>query len=162
MRSAKEQDYFPYTMPTVCYIFVDNDGVVKQVPHVTDDIRQAYCDVVNGSGTLYAVWPGKYRSDIFIIDDLDAFAVGFGLVPSAAKDEGHVHDIEYEVIRNNPRSCYLDIKCTFKCDCDLIGLGIRQIATDLNAQKGWNVSISEWSGSGRTLYLRVRRESYKG
>lgn len=83
MRNAKECKNFPYTMDTVCYIEVDCCGNVAQVPHKNKsdrpDILAAYQRAVSEESVLYAVWPGRWSSDLFAIDDLDAFARAFAL-----------------------------------------------------------------------------------
>ncbi|RSM60067.1 hypothetical protein DMB66_25620 [Actinoplanes sp. ATCC 53533] len=33
-----------------------------------------------GTSRLFAVWPGDYSSDLFVIDDLDAYARAVGLI----------------------------------------------------------------------------------
>ena len=82
MRSAKENN-FPYKMSTICYFEVDKDGNVSQVPHKTKSDRvkllEVYQRAINKTITLYAVWPGNWSSDLFIIDDLDTFAKDFDL-----------------------------------------------------------------------------------
>lgn len=82
MRSAKESD-FPYKMSTVCYIEVDGNGKVTQVHHKNKsdlpEVTAAYERAAGKLSTLYAVWPGKWSSDLFLIDDLDAFAKSFGI-----------------------------------------------------------------------------------
>lgn len=84
MRSAKESDNFPYGMSTICYFEVDKNGNVSQVPHKNKSDRamvlEAYQRAINKATTLYAVWPGQWRSDLFIIDDLDTFAKELGLI----------------------------------------------------------------------------------
>lgn len=84
MRSAKENDNFPYTLSTVCYFEVDKNGNVSRVHHKNKSDRtkvlEAYQRAMNKSTTLYAVWPGKWSSDLFIIDDFDAFAKKFDLL----------------------------------------------------------------------------------
>ena len=81
MRSAKEAGNFPYDANTVCYFEVDGSGNVSQLYHKNKSdkpgILQAYQRVMNKETTLYAVWPGKWSSDLFSIDDLDAFAKAF-------------------------------------------------------------------------------------
>ena len=79
MRSAKESEYFPYLSKLVCYIEVYKDGQVQQVPNSKTGISKAYDNVKNGNTVLYAVWPGNWRSDLFIIDDPDALAEAFGI-----------------------------------------------------------------------------------
>ena len=84
MRSAKDAENFPYKMSTVCYIEVSRDGKVLQVPHKNKSDRQgvaeAYQRVLNQDSKLYAVWPGNWSSDLFVIDDLDTFAKKFELI----------------------------------------------------------------------------------
>lgn len=84
MRSAKETDNFPYGVSTVCYFEVDKNGNVSQVYHKNKSDRakvlEAYQRVMNKTTTLYAVWPGNWSSDLFIIDDLDAFAKAFTFI----------------------------------------------------------------------------------
>jgi hypothetical protein len=43
-------------------------------------ILETYQRVMNKTTTLYAVWPGKWSSDLFIIDDLGAFAKAFNFI----------------------------------------------------------------------------------
>ena len=71
MRSAKEQEYFPYDSKTTCYILIGKNGEVNQVSHTIKELQEAYNAVKNDSATLYAVWPGQWRSDLFIIDDIN-------------------------------------------------------------------------------------------
>ena len=84
MKSAKESGKFPYGMNTVCYFEVDRNGNVSPVLHKNKSDRpivlEVYQRAVNKTTTLYAVWPGNWRSDLFIIDDLDAFAKELGLI----------------------------------------------------------------------------------
>ncbi|MEW9125156.1 MAG: hypothetical protein AB2421_20770, partial [Thermotaleaceae bacterium] len=78
MRSSKESNNFPYRMDTICYFEVDKNGNVSQVLHKNKSDRakvlEAYQRAKDKTITLYAVWPGHWRSDLFIIDDVDAFA----------------------------------------------------------------------------------------
>lgn len=84
MRSAKEVDNFPYSSSIVCYFEVGKNGNVSQVYHKNKSDRpnvlEVYQRVINKTTTLYAVWPGNYRSDLFIIDDLNAFAKAFNFI----------------------------------------------------------------------------------
>lgn len=77
MRSAKENNV-PYKMSTICYFEVDKNGNVSQVPHKNKldraKVLEVYKRAIDKTITLYAVWPGNWSSDLFIIDDLDAFA----------------------------------------------------------------------------------------
>lgn len=73
MRSAKETGCFPYRSKLVCYIEVSNDGNIKQLSSQNEKI-QAYLNAKAGTSKILAVWPGQWRSDLFIIDDLESFA----------------------------------------------------------------------------------------
>ncbi len=73
MRSAKETGCFPYSSGQVCYMEVSPDGAVTQLSTVGEK-RSAYINAQAGVSKILAVWPGRWRSDLFIIDDLDAFS----------------------------------------------------------------------------------------
>ena len=83
MRSAKETPEFPYHMDTICYFEVYKDGKVCRVHHKNKsdlpEVNAAYERALNKETVLYGVWPGNWRSDLFIIDDLKSFAKTFGL-----------------------------------------------------------------------------------
>ena len=78
MRSAKETGCFPYGCGQVCYMEVSPDGAVTQLSTVGEK-RSAYINAQAGVSKILAVWPGRWRSDLFIIDDLDAFSEKQGL-----------------------------------------------------------------------------------
>lgn len=78
MRSAKETGCFPYSCGQVCYMEVSPDGPVTQLSTVGEK-RSAYINAQAGVSKILAVWPGRWRSDLFIIDDLDAFSEKQGL-----------------------------------------------------------------------------------
>lgn len=78
MRSAKETGCFPYSCGQVCYMEVSPDGAVTQLSTVGEK-RSAYINAQAGGSKILAVWPGRWRSDLFIIDDLDAFSEKQGL-----------------------------------------------------------------------------------
>ena len=73
MRSAKETGCFPYRSKLVCYMELTNDGNIKQLSNRNEKI-EAYLNAKAGISKILAVWPGQWRSDLFIIDDLDSFA----------------------------------------------------------------------------------------
>ena len=81
MRSVKKNSDFLFTLDTMCYFEVDKKGIVTQIPHKRKADRElvyeAYKRAVVKKTTLYAVWPGNWSSDLFVIDDLEAFAVAF-------------------------------------------------------------------------------------
>ena len=75
MRSAKEAGCFPYRSKIVCYMELTNDGNIKQLSNRNEKL-EAYLNAKAGISKILAVWPGQWRSDLFIIDDLDSFADG--------------------------------------------------------------------------------------
>jgi hypothetical protein len=78
-RSAKfAGNDFPYTSPTVCYIEVNQVGNVSQV---NNHDMALYTRIKNDESRLYAVWPGQYRSDLFLIDDPTEYAKARGIIP---------------------------------------------------------------------------------
>lgn len=74
LRSASAQDYFPYDAKTVAYIEIKNDGEISNPGRFINDLRQATRRAIAGESLIIAVWPGQWRSDAFIIDDLDQLA----------------------------------------------------------------------------------------
>ena len=77
MRKASEVENFPYYSKLICYILVYNNKVEQVIHYRKCDFYQvenAYNEVKNGNATLYAVWPGNYRSDLFLVDDVEKFA----------------------------------------------------------------------------------------
>jgi len=74
MKSAKEAGCFPYQSSLVCFFEVFEDGTVRQVSNRNDKIV-AIVNAQTGRSQLFAVWPGKWRSNLFIIDDLETFAL---------------------------------------------------------------------------------------
>lgn len=59
MRSAKEQEYFPYTGGTVCYIEVGKDGEVAQMHHKN---KSDLPEVLRPTKEWHAVIPRYTRS----------------------------------------------------------------------------------------------------
>ena len=72
MRSAKEAGCFPYRSKTVCFMELFPDGKLEQLNN--DDAKFEACvNARNGKSKIVAVWPGNWRSDLFIIDDIEEF-----------------------------------------------------------------------------------------
>jgi hypothetical protein len=66
---------FPYTDPTICYIAVDGQGNVDKVK--TADMVSALQAAKDGEIKMYAVWPGKTRSDLFLIDSFESITAAW-------------------------------------------------------------------------------------
>ena len=81
MRQASEADYFPFEDSTMCYFTVDKKGKVVHYPHKNKsdklELLNAIGDAKKGEIQMYAVWPGRYRSDLFLVDNLEAFTEEF-------------------------------------------------------------------------------------
>ena len=73
MRLSSEVEWFPYGSKLVCYIEVKNDGEVRQL-HTKKEKQDALQNMIHESSRIFAVWPGQWRSDLFLIDDFEAFA----------------------------------------------------------------------------------------
>lgn len=80
MKLASEKQ-FPYGHPgTVCYIEQTGDELVQC--RYRDDLRTAVRNALAGESRIIAVWPGRYRSDLFLLDDLHALAGAVGVEPA--------------------------------------------------------------------------------
>ena len=159
MRSAKEQEFFPYDSKTTCYILVYKNAEVLHVQHNKTDLLKAYKDVVDAKAALYAVWPGNYRSDLFIIDDLNAFADAVGI----PRKDNHKHIIEWNISDSDDGvSRYASVECKFKCGCSFHKIGIKKFANDMKEQKGWVVATSTgWGSHGDIFTVPVTRASLR-
>ena len=159
MRSAKEQEYFPYDSKTTCYILIGKNGEVNQVSHTIKELQEAYNAVKNDSATLYAVWPGQWRSDLFIIDDINLFADAHGI----QREDSHIHDIEWKISDyDDGVSRYAHVECKFNCNCSFMKMGIKKFANDMRKQKGWVVATSKgWGCHGNIFTIEVSRPSLK-
>lgn len=71
MRSAKEAGCFPYKSKLVCIMEVFPDGTITQILTDRNSRQSALSNAISGKSKIFAVWPGQWRSDLFIIDDLD-------------------------------------------------------------------------------------------
>jgi len=77
MRKASEEEYFPYGSKLVCYIELTKDKEIKQIQNYVQEKRDIYYRVKNEGSKLYAVWPGKYYSDLFEIDNIELYGKTF-------------------------------------------------------------------------------------
>lgn len=71
MRSAKEQAAFP--IAALLYAILKFSRTEHKAAHHKNEKLNAYVNANSGKSTIYAVWPGKWHSDLFIIDDLEAY-----------------------------------------------------------------------------------------
>ena len=159
MRSAKQQDWFPYDSKRVCYILADSKGHISQIDHTKTALQSAYDTVTGGQAVLYAVWPGEYRSDLFIIDDLNAFADAVGI----DREDDHIHDLEWKLSDyDDGVSRYAYVECKFKCGCVFEKMGLKKFANDMRKQKDWVVATTKGcSYGGGSFTVSVSRASLK-
>ena len=70
MRSAKESGCFPYGSKLVCFMELWPNGDLIQLSSKHEK-REACFHAMGGQSKVVAVWPGNWRSDLFIVDDLE-------------------------------------------------------------------------------------------
>jgi hypothetical protein len=157
--SAAGKD-FPYKSPTTCFIEVAEDGTVTQ-----GGGHEAYERASAGKSRLFAVWPGRWSSDLFVIDDLEEYARAIGIV----HDEGrtglaeHEHDVSWTVspYEKKPDGLYITIEVRLNCGCQIRDL--KTFASHMREQKGWEIATTRgWGGGGSEedgyrYHMRVRR-----
>lgn len=84
MKRASEAPFpYGYGDGSVCYFtlrLVDEIQVPIQLPRFRATFRLAVEDAIKYGTTIYAVWPGQYRSDLFVIDKPELLAEAIGLV----------------------------------------------------------------------------------
>ena len=114
-----------------------------------------------GHAVLYAVWPGNYRSDLFIIDNIEALEDAYGI----QRDNRHNHITEYSISDyDDGKLAYADVDIVFDCGCKLDMNNIKVIANDIKKQFGWEIATTTGFGAhssnGKTTYsVRIRRKS---
>jgi hypothetical protein len=160
MRKTSECKNFPYQEKTICYIYINENKEVKEVNPRKVEIEEIQEDLINKKGELYAVWPGNYSSDLFLVDDIDSLFMAYGLAKAK-----HIHDVEWKIGDFDDKGKrYAYVNCTLKCKCNIDKMGIRQFAADMKEQKGWDVAVSKYGSHtdqyGNTEYgIHVRRSS---
>ena len=95
MRLISKTPEFPWNEKTISYIYFDKNLNSYQVGSNRDISHEnAYQLAKSGEGKIIAVWPGNYRSDAFLIDDLNLYGLQFGCVknPLPIKIVGYIHD----------------------------------------------------------------------
>ena len=159
MRSAKENLEFPYSSSLICYFEVRSNGEVEQIGK--ESAREAYVRATDNHSKIFAVWPGNWRSDLFVIDDLNAFADAFDI----PRPDDHIHDITWRYSScDDGKSLYADIDIVFRCGCSLTVDNIKKFARDMSKQLGWVIATSKGlscyrSATGTEYSISVRRSS---
>lgn len=144
-RSAAEATGFPYNAQTTCYIKIDSeDGTVT-----TGKPTQADLDSCSaGDLQILAAWPGQWRTDLFVIDDVAACARALGLVAPGA--EPHNHDMRWNYYSDPAsKAATLSLNVDMLCGCNIEN--IHGFADQMLEQFGWTVRTSQgWSGGNRS------------
>lgn len=173
MRSAKEAGRsFPYDMDTMCYMEVLSDATVTNTQHKMvrdrEGLQEVYERVKTGASKLYAAWPGNYSTDLFEIDDLEAFAKAFGLDTGAPK---HIHSFTWKKADYQfNEGSFVSIEVRFACGCyQQEQIDIREFAGFANHHLGWEVVTGTAHGTQDKRgnrkpysYMRVRAKYLKG
>jgi hypothetical protein len=153
---------FPYTLSTLCYMEVTENGTVTWGTDAgtVERVRSGRC-------RLYAVWPGEWSSHMFAIDDIDEFARAKGFVHDEERTglADHEHRIRWEPdpYGGNPTGAYVYIGVWLDCGCEI--RSIKTFAKQMREQRGWDIATSTgWGTSGapdgpHRYSLRVRRKS---
>ena len=163
MRGTKDVGNFPYSWEAICYIEVASNGKITQVECKKSDIENVYNRVKGGGSLLYAVWPGDYNSELFIVDDLNKLVDAYGI----NRDNLHIHDIKWQINKyDNPKSRYASVDIEFQCGCKFNYGTIKNLALDLKKQLGWEVATTTGMGTsisnqGCVYTIRVLRKTLK-
>lgn len=147
MRLISKTPEFPWKDRGVCYVFVSQTLDVFHVGS-TKDISplNAYELAKDGKGKIVAVWPGQYRSDAFLVDDLEAYALAFGFAykPLPIEIVGFVCRSAHGVAVSK----YYDF--FIKDDNEVVTFDdsfLTRFSEDLKHKYGWTIAKSKGCGS---------------
>jgi hypothetical protein len=151
---------FPYRSPTICYIEICQDGKVTQGADTG-----TYERVRAGESRLFAVWPGQWRSDLFVVDGLDEYARALGIIHDQERTglADHKHKVRWAISphEEKPDGTWVRINVWLDCGCVIRDLGV--FAAQMREQQGWNIATSGgWGSGGGSYSLRARRRSLTG
>lgn len=77
VRLTSEQP-FPHGWPAqVCYIELRAGELLWM--KTRGETREAVTRALSGQSTLYAAWPGQWKTDLFLVDDVDKLAKAINL-----------------------------------------------------------------------------------
>lgn len=141
----------------MCYIEVHRDG---EVTHGTDG--GTYERALSGESRLFAVWPGQWRSNLFVIDDLDEYARALDIIHDQERTglAAHDHDARWTLspYEENPNGSYIRINVWLDCGCTIRDLDV--FAAQMRKQRGWDIAKSGgWGSGGGSYSMRARRRS---
>jgi len=168
LRNVSDSENFPFLNPTNCYFEIQKGGQVINIPHKNRSdlrfIQESYERVKNDGSRLYVVWPGKWSADLFIVDNMTAFANAFGI----ESDEGFgIPPFRWKISdydKQEGQSAWVEINFAggFKLDNN----NIRAFAEFVRKNIGWDIYISNGISSGGNITtgevrhtISVRRKS---
>ena len=127
------------------------------------EFNPLYIRARNHESKIFCAYPGNYSTDLFEIDDLNAFADAFGFMRETNSNE-HVHSFTWEVDEkySTSQTAYVRIKFACECESPLYDAG-DGFDTFLQKHLGWSVATSKGmsgsSGAGGVevgLYVHLR------
>lgn len=77
-RRASEEP-FPYDGQKVCYIVI-TETALGQARYM-EEKREAVRLAREGKAIVLAAWPGQWRTDLFLVDDIEKLAEALGMKP---------------------------------------------------------------------------------
>ncbi|MDI5979294.1 hypothetical protein [Amycolatopsis magusensis] len=85
LRRTSQNNQFPWQSNLVTLVRVGRDGTVRQAQ--TDPEKRALVGAARDGDLLLAAWPGEWRQDVFVVDDLRAARLALGLPRNGTTDE---------------------------------------------------------------------------
>lgn len=139
MRKTSENETFPWKQFDVCYLYIKNDTAQQ----IGDEIshEEAYYNAKKGIGSIVAIWPGKWKSDAFLIDDIETFGLHFGCIhePLPITYIGYSRREQYDT----PQSKFIDIYIKTDKHPSQIPNFQARLNEELNRKFGWNIATSK-------------------
>lgn len=151
--SSVNGEDFPYGSSSVVYVEIAPDGSISQGKPSRNALLRAY----NGESRMFAIWTGKWSSNMFEVDDLDRCALEMGF--EQFSENIHRHDIVWrENDYDSGSGQTADISLKLKCSCEISS--IKAFAVEAKDSLGWYVRVSKgWGSGGGTYSLCVGRKS---
>ncbi len=142
---------FPYDLASLmCYLFISPSGETFQLPNDIS-FKDAYDKAVTNKGKILVIWPGKWRTDAFEVDDLHEF----GLAKGCIQEDLPIKILGYRISPfNSPRGATdMNVFIEFTCPKDEID-AIRYLPnfsermfSMLHNHFGWNIATSKGSSA---------------
>src|SRR5262249_11816569 len=103
----------------------------------------------------------QWRSDLFVIDDLDEYARALEIIHDQERTglAAHDHDARWALspYEENPSGSYISINVWLDCGCTIRNLDV--FAAQMRKQRGWDIAKSGgWGSGGGSYSMRARRK----